>query len=52
MAESEVFDYLDAPIQRVTGVDVPMPYSEEVEAFSMPKGEHVVKAVKQSLNIS
>ncbi|VDN30870.1 unnamed protein product [Gongylonema pulchrum] len=52
MAESEVFDYLDSPIQRVTGVDVPMPYSEPVEVFSMPKGEHVVKAVKTSLNIS
>uniref|UniRef100_A0A915PUR5 Pyruvate dehydrogenase E1 component subunit beta n=1 Tax=Setaria digitata TaxID=48799 RepID=A0A915PUR5_9BILA len=52
MAESDVFDYLDAPIQRVTGVDVPMPYSEAVEVHSLPKGDDIVKAVKKSLNIS
>ncbi|KAK6109784.1 Pyruvate dehydrogenase E1 component subunit beta mitochondrial [Brugia pahangi] len=52
MAESDVFDSLDAPIQRVTGVDIPMPYSEAVEVYSMPKGDHVVKAAKKILNIS
>ncbi|EFO13180.2 pyruvate dehydrogenase [Loa loa] len=52
MVECDVFNSLDAPIQRVTGVDIPMPYSEAVEAYSMPKGDHVVKAAKRILNIS
>jgi len=31
MMESEAFDYLDAPVERVTGVDVPMPYAISIE---------------------
>ncbi|KAM3726698.1 Pyruvate dehydrogenase E1 component subunit beta [Dirofilaria immitis] len=38
MVESDVFSHLDAPIQRITGADTPMPYSEAVEAHSMPRG--------------
>ncbi|MCP9266233.1 E1 component of the pyruvate dehydrogenase complex [Dirofilaria immitis] len=52
MVESDVFSHLDAPIQRITGADTPMPYSEAVEAHSMPRGDHVVDAVKKTLNIS
>lgn len=29
--ESEAFDYLDAPLERVCGADVPMPYSVSIE---------------------
>jgi len=29
--ESEAFDYLDAPMERVTGADIPMPYAEVLE---------------------
>lgn len=39
------FDYLDAPIQRVTGADVHMPYSRRMEQASIPHAEHVIKAV-------
>lgn len=37
---------------RVTGVDVPMPYTQTLEAAALPTAEHVVKAVKKSLNIA
>lgn len=34
--ESEAFDYLDAPMERVTGADVPMPYSFSIEQAAIP----------------
>ena len=34
--ESEAFDYLDAPMERVCGADVPMPYSQSIEAQAVP----------------
>jgi pyruvate dehydrogenase E1 component beta subunit len=44
LIQEQAFDYLDAPIQRVTGADVPMPYSKALEQAAMPHEEHVVKA--------
>jgi pyruvate dehydrogenase E1 component beta subunit len=44
LVQEQAFDYLDAPIQRVTGADVPMPYSKTLEQAAMPHEEHVVKA--------
>jgi pyruvate dehydrogenase E1 component beta subunit len=40
------FDYLDAPIQHVTGADVPMPYSKPLERIAMPNKDAVAGAVK------
>jgi pyruvate dehydrogenase E1 component beta subunit len=40
------FDYLDAPIQHVTGADVPMPYSKVLERAALPNKNDVVAAVK------
>ncbi len=40
------FDYLDAPIQHVTGADVPMPYSKPLERLAMPNKDAVVQAAK------
>jgi pyruvate dehydrogenase E1 component beta subunit len=40
------FDYLDAPILRVTGEDVPMPYSRPLEDAAIPDQPRVVAAVK------
>ncbi len=45
------FDHLDAPVYRVTGVDVPMPYAEHLENAALPHANHVVHAIKKSLNI-
>jgi pyruvate dehydrogenase E1 component beta subunit len=40
----QAFDYLDAPVQRITGADVPMPYSKRLEQAAIPHEEHVIKA--------
>jgi pyruvate dehydrogenase E1 component beta subunit len=40
------FDYLDAPVCRVTGKDVPMPYAANLERMALPQTEDVVSAVK------
>jgi pyruvate dehydrogenase E1 component subunit beta len=44
LIQAQAFDYLDAPIQRVTGADVHMPYSKRLEQAAMPHEEHVVQA--------
>jgi pyruvate dehydrogenase E1 component beta subunit len=40
------FDYLDAPVTRVCGEDVPMPYAKNLEAAALPNVDKVVAAVK------
>jgi pyruvate dehydrogenase E1 component beta subunit len=44
LIQEQAFDYLDAPVGRVTGADVPMPYSKPLEQASFPHPEHVVRA--------
>ena len=46
--ESEAFDYLDAPMERVTGADVPMPYSFSIEQQAIPQVPDIVKACLQA----
>jgi len=41
------FDELDAPVERVSGADVPMPYARSLELLATPKEEDVVAAVKR-----
>lgn len=41
------FDHLDAPILRVTGADVPMPYNKQLEKASKPNPDKIIAAVKQ-----
>ena len=40
------FDYLDAPVMRVTGKDVPMPYAANLEALALPQITDIVEAGK------
>jgi len=40
------FDYLDAPVARVTGKDVPMPYAANLEKLALPSVAEVVAAAK------
>ena len=42
-----VFDELDAPVERVTGEDVPMPYARNLELLATPHEEQVMNAVKR-----
>lgn len=44
LIQEAAFDYLDAPIQRVAGADVPMPYSRPLEQAAYPHAENIVAA--------
>jgi len=44
LIQEQAFDYLDAPVARVTGADIPMPYSKPLEQAAFPHEEHVVQA--------
>jgi pyruvate dehydrogenase E1 component subunit beta len=47
--QHHAFDYLDAPILRVTGADVPMPYARNLEHLCLPDKARVVEAVHRVL---
>jgi len=49
MMESSAFDYLDAPVERVTGMDVPLPYSPGLESMALPQVENVVNVIRKVL---
>jgi pyruvate/2-oxoglutarate/acetoin dehydrogenase E1 component len=49
LVAEQAFDHLDAPIQRVTGADVHMPYSKRLEQSAIPHAEHVVSAALATL---
>lgn len=49
IVQRDVFDYLDAPVERVTSMDVPMPYAENLEHEVLPSPAKVVAAVKRAL---
>jgi pyruvate dehydrogenase E1 component beta subunit len=40
------FDHLDAPVHRVSGKDVPMPYAANLERLALPQVEDIVGAAK------
>lgn len=44
----QAFDYLDAPVMRVTGKDVPMPYAANLEKLALPQAEDIVAAARQA----
>ena len=43
---SEAFDYLDAPVLKVAGKDVPMPYAANLEKLALPTVQDVIDAVR------
>jgi pyruvate dehydrogenase E1 component beta subunit len=43
------FDLLDAPVERVTGADVPMPYARNLELLAVPHEEHIIRAARRTL---
>lgn len=43
----QAFDYLDAPVKRVSGADVPMPYAKNLERLAIPDVEQIVAAVRE-----
>ena len=48
--ETEAFDYLDAPVERLTSADVPAPYSKHLEELFTPKAHNVVNACLRVCN--
>ena len=44
------FDWLDSPIKRITGLDVPLPYAENLEKLALPQGNDIVEGVFSTLN--
>lgn len=45
--QKDAFDYLDAPIRRITSADVPLPYAPTLIEASLPNVKRTVKAVKE-----
>jgi len=46
IASSEAFDYLDAPIKRLAGLDMPIPYNRELEYHAVPQVENIVEEAR------
>ncbi|PKU59514.1 Pyruvate dehydrogenase E1 component subunit beta-1, mitochondrial [Dendrobium catenatum] len=44
----ECFEYLDAPVERIAGADVPMPYAANLERLAVPQVEDIVRAAKRA----
>jgi pyruvate dehydrogenase E1 component beta subunit len=48
IAMEDAFDWLDAPVEMVSGLDVPMPYAANLEALALPKTPQIVEAAKRA----
>ncbi len=48
MINEEAFDDLDAPVERVTGQDVPLPYAANLEKLALPQVQNIVDACKRA----
>ena len=48
VAVEEAFDYLDAPIERVTGADIPTPYAANLEKSAFPTVDDIVRAAERA----
>jgi pyruvate dehydrogenase E1 component beta subunit len=47
--QDKMFDYMDAPVKRVSSMDVPLPYAHDIELMALPNAQKVVAAVKDIL---
>jgi len=47
LAGSEAFDYLDAPIMRLAGLDMPIPYNRNLEYHAVPQVENIVEKARE-----
>ena len=44
------FDYLDAPVKRVAGLDIPLPYAANLEKMALPQVDTIVEAARAACN--
>jgi pyruvate dehydrogenase E1 component beta subunit len=47
VVNEDAFDHLDAPVERITGVDIPMPYAENLEKMALPTVDDIVRVAKR-----
>ena len=47
--QEQAFDYMDAPVKRVSAMDVPLPYAAEIELMALPNTQKVIDAVREVL---
>ena len=47
--QEQAFDYLDAPVLRVAGVEVPLPYAAKLSQASKPNAQDLIDAIHRSL---
>jgi len=47
LVNEHAFDYLDAPVRRVCGADIPMPYAANLEKLALPQVDEIVHVVKE-----
>ncbi len=47
IASSEAFDYLEAPIRRLAGLDIPIPYNRELERATVPQVENIIAEARK-----
>ena len=47
IVESEAFDYLDAPVRRLAGLDIPIPYNRNLEYHAVPQIENIVEEARK-----
>jgi len=50
LMESDAFNYLDAPMERITGADVPMPYAKELEDAALPQLDDVCNTIDRIMH--
>ena len=44
--QEKAFDWLDAPILRISGADIPMPYAENLEKLALPQSNDIIEKIK------
>lgn len=47
VSSSEAFDYLDAPIRRLTGLDIPFPYNRNLEYHTVPQVGNILQEARK-----
>ncbi len=47
LVQEHAFDHLDAPIERVGAMDVPIPYSQPLESHVLPGAAHILDAIRR-----
>jgi pyruvate dehydrogenase E1 component beta subunit len=52
LVSEQAFDELDAPVRRVSGADLPMPYSKPLEDIAYPHEAQIVDAALQALGVA